>query len=340
MGKKIKVLFYGTDDNFGLCPSYLRAAKAHNLEYHLFDYKKEQRSILPFGKFGSKLHALLPVHLWNHRLNRKFVVFASQYKPDLIIPFTNAPISPASILFLKTVIPNCKFVLVWPDSLLNFTDNTMAGLRHYDFISTYGSTSVPHLQKLTAGNVFFNPLAGDPEIHGKKPSSESKIDIGFVGGWRPEREATMTQIFNEFPELSMEIHGPYWEKQTKKKPIAAKVKSGGLSGDGMADFFNRTKINVNIIDDTNFPSANMRFFEIPTAGGLQLVSECPEMADTFKHKEDLLYFTNNNELIEGIRWIVDNPNLIDGIKQSANKKINESHSYTLRLQRILEQVNK
>lgn len=54
-----------------------------------------------------------------------------------------------------------------------------------------------------------------------------------------------------------------------------------------------SKVNLNIIDPTNHPAANMRFFEIPVAGGLQVCSACPEMNDVFRDGEHLFYYQDS-----------------------------------------------
>ena len=92
---------------------------------------------------------------------------------------------------------------------------------------------------------------------------------------------------------------------------------------------------MNIIDDTNFPSANMRFFEIPTAGGLQITSACPEMEQVFKHREHLLYFKDTRDLSVQIEWALQNPDALKTMRQRAQQLIHQQHNYDQRLQTIV-----
>src|SRR5687768_2838535 len=133
----MRILYFGTDDKYGLCPSYLRAAKNLGIEYRLFDYEVIVSKQIPYGRLGKKLFQHFNPEIWVHKINRQFVVLARDYQPDYIFSFTNAPITAAAIMFLKTALPACKFVLVWPDSILNFKQQTLMSLQLYDHIATY-----------------------------------------------------------------------------------------------------------------------------------------------------------------------------------------------------------
>lgn len=335
----MKILFFGIDDNVGLCPSYLRAAKNLGIEYQLFDYQKALYKNIPYGKFGLLLHEYFGLQNWIHRINREFVLIARSFQPNYIFSITNAPITPAAIMFLKTVLPETKFVMIWPDSILNFSSQSFASLGLYDLIATYGSASVKILSSVSKTQVVFVPLAADPDMHNVMPSKTYQNDIGFVGGWRPERQKLLEAITDHFPSLRLEVHGPIWKKVVKNSKLKPVVKSEGLRGKAMAEFFNTTRINMNIIDETNYPSANMRFFEILTAGGLELVSSCPEMEEIFIDKEDLVYFHNEQEMLDSISWVLNNGEKIDQIKLNGHNKTNEKHTYTDRLKTIIKSLS-
>ena len=42
----------------------------------------------------------------------------------------------------------------------------------------------------------------------------------------------------------------------------------------------------------------MRFFEISTAGGLQVSSACPEMENEFRHAEHIFYYQRQDERLK------------------------------------------
>ncbi len=334
----MKILFYATADPNGLCKSYMHAAEDLNIDHRLFDFEQSVLQNINFGKAGLFVHQHFSPENWIQKINRHFVITAREYNPTIIISVTNAPMSASALLFLKSVLPHTTFVLIWPDSLLNFKNATLSALPLYDLIATYGSSSVKVLEEYGKTKAMFLPLAGDPVLHGMKPAQHFIRDIGFVGGWRPERQRSMDSIAKNFPDLTLEIHGPLWAKRCKKTSLARHIIGEGLRGKDMATFFNSTRMNINTIDDTNYPSANMRFFEIPMAGGLEIVSSCPEMEMLFQDRKEILYFNNEYSLIEQIGWVMDHADESENIRNDAYSKINSSHTYTERLKTLLSQL--
>ena len=96
-------------------------------------------------------------------------------------------------------------------------------------------------------------------------------------------------------------------------------------------------INLNIIDPLNFPAANMRFFEVPVAGGLQVSSACPELEREFVDGEHLFYYRDAKELPELINRLLDDPSLRVRVAKSGQAKVLGAHTYTDRVRAILQQ---
>lgn len=110
----------------------------------------------------------------------------------------------------------------------------------------------------------------------------------FIGGWRPEREAVLAGLAG----LDLKIWGPEWDRRCAGNAVVLKAWQGRpLVGTEFATAVAASKVNLNIIDPTNHPAANMRFFEIPVAGGLQVCSACPEMSGVFRDGEEIFTIT-------------------------------------------------
>lgn len=335
----MRVLVVGALGKGALEHSYISAAKELGHEIVTFDPAQEQAQYIIGGKIGKKLHAFLPVEQWIRKMNRKLVVKARAFNPELILLFTNARVLPGTLACIKTILPVCKIAWIWPDTPLNLEKHNFINARLVDITATYSSASKPVFEKLGFTNVQWVPLAADPGMHGRnQPSSNFSADIGFVGGWRPEREKVMAVLFDAFPELKFAIHGPYWKRECKHEGLRKLILSDGLYESSLADFFNSTRINVNIIDDTNFPAANMRFFEVPVAGGLQLSSPCPEQDKIFLQHEHAVYFSDDSSLIQEVKWIIDNPVRAATIRRNAMELVASAHTYKSRLSTIINQL--
>ena len=97
-----------------------------------------------------------------------------------------------------------------------------------------------------------------------------------------------------------------------------------------------SKVNLNIIDPMNYPAANMRFFEILTAGGLQVSSACPEMEAEFRHGEHLFYYRDQDELLPLVRSLLAEPDTTRRVAEQGRACVLEKHMYKHRALQILK----
>lgn len=331
-----RLMVVGASATSSLEKSYVRAAEQLGYTVCHFDPEMETGKHIKLGKIGAKLHQFLPVEAWVRKMNRELVLKVKEFNPQVILVFTNVKVLYGSLATIKTMM-SPKIVWIWPDTPLNLTAHNRDAAGLYDVSAIYSSTALPVFSDIGFKNLHWVPLAGDPFLHGQEPvpSRDFKVDISFVGMWRPERERAMAVVAEHFPNLAIEIYGTYWKERCGNQALKKYWRGGGIVGKELGAYFNRSRINVNVIDDTNYPSANMRFFEVPTAGGLQLSSPCPEQENIFRHQQEIVYFSSEQQLVEQVRWILDNPAAADQIRMAAHKKVQEGHTYLKRLEQIL-----
>jgi len=335
----MKILLTGQFDHFCLETSYFRALKEAGHKLEIFETKKNITKYIHFGKWGKLFHTFVPVQAWSKKSNRDFVIQAKKFQPDIIFVFANGEILPSSLAFLKSIIP-VKVVLVWPDGLFNLGNNIMQSAPFYDLIASYSYTCEPVFKQCGFKHTAWIPLAADPFAH-HEPfySGHREFDISFVGGWRPEREEALATLIKYFPSAKLKIWGPYW-KRSKNKSVHSHIIEKPLYGKEFTKIVQNSLINMNIIDETNYPAANMRFFEIPVAGGLQLASACPEMESTYLHNETVMYFHNKEELLNRVEFALSNREKCLQIAKHAQEYTLASHTYQHRIQEVIELLNK
>lgn len=335
-----KAFLAGIFNTNSLENSYSLAAEKLGLEVLNFDVIAEVNKYVRAGKTGKVLHRFFPVQAWTQKMNRDVVISALKFKPDIFIYFTTAKVLFGTIATLKTINPNLKVIWVWPDTPLNMQEHNYAISQLVDITATYSKSTINVFEQLRFKNIHWVPLAGDNLTHYKPviENNDFKCDISFVGRWDIKRERVLKIISNNFRNVNIDIHGPLWKKKVTDKILKNNIKGNGFYGEALAVSFNRSRININQIDDTNFPAANMRFFEIPTAGGLELTSSCPEMENEFLHKKHLLYYKNENEMLENIQWILDHPEESTEIRKNGQQLLLSNHTYIHRLEMILKKI--
>jgi spore maturation protein CgeB len=332
-----KVLIISDSSIYALGNSFIRAL--NNLEFHveLFDLGKQISNYTLGGKIGRKINTFWPVETWERKGNRDLAIYVQNFKPEFIIVSGNAPMHYGTIAFVKSILPRCKVILFWPDTLLNLQQSQFNCAPLYDLVASYSSTSLNEFKKIGYRETMWLPFAGDLEFLGAKDQKDVfDSDITFIGGWRPERERAMVEIHNNFKGIEIKIQGPLWEKYAKDSSIKSISTSKPIYGIKYGDMLRSSRINLNIIDDTNFPAANMRFFEIPAVGGLQLSSACPEMEEIFIHHKHLFYYKQLDDLCEQITYILEHEMEMEKVRTNGIELIQSNHTYIHRMKQLIK----
>ncbi|THU41514.1 hypothetical protein FAM09_05245 [Niastella caeni] len=321
----------------GLECSYEAALREEGIEVRSFSYPPALAQHIRFGKLGRIFHRFVSVDQWIQKLNKQIAVDIKRFEPDIVFVFTNAPVQPGCIGFVKSLLP-VKFVLVWPDTLLNMGSWPLQCSSMYDAVVSHGKQILPVLQQMGFKNPFWSPFAADKQLHYfDKPATNYDYDISFVGSWNGEREEVMAAICKNMPQYRIAIYGPGWNR-AKNANVVKKAINKPLRGNEYAKLFNRTFININVIGEIAYPSVNMRFFEIPVANGLQLVNYSPEQAGIFLDKKHLLYFDSTTELLDKIIYYISHPDEAMQIRKAGHEMVCAEHTYQHRISKLLQQL--
>lgn len=320
----------------GLESSYDRAFREAGAEVLFLSRSKYYKHKFAKNKIGKILSNYLPSDQTYHEGSKKVALEVIEFKPDMTLVFAGFPLLAGALGFIKSVL-STPVINIWPDTLANIKKELLDAAPLYDGIASHGKATLPILRTMGFANTLWLPFAGDIDLHGRKKEPEEYLyDITFVGGWRPSREKVMAALINAFPKKKIGIFGPFWEKSSDKKIEKYIVNTKGVIGDAYANLFNQSRINVNVIDPISYPSINMRFFEIPTAFGLQIVNESPEHSDYIRDSEHIVYFKDEKELVEKTKFYLENPAAASKIRAAANTLIINSENYSSRAKKLFE----
>jgi spore maturation protein CgeB len=335
-----RIMLLGHAEPYRLEHSYQLAFEKSGCEVLVWDIAAAAQQRARFGRLGRIFHQFVPVEPWLRKANREFVVKAIDVHPSLIAVIGSCPVQPGALAQAQ-ISTGAQLVHIWPDTLVHLSAGYFANLLLYDLVGTYSRATIPHLERLGARRTIWLPLAGDPQLHSQQdqPRASDKrflADVTFIGGWRPEREAVLSQL----GEFKLQIWGPEWGRRCKGNRVIKRAWQGrAIVGAEFVRAVCNSKVSINIIDPTNYPAANMRFFEIPVSGGLQISSQCPEMEEEFRHGEHIFYYRRMDELPELIKELLAHDILRTQVSAAAYDKVLASHTYWHRAQQILHELD-
>jgi spore maturation protein CgeB len=333
-----RVMIVGHFGRGSLESSYRTAFESCGCEVLSFDVVQALVKHCRFGRFGRIFHNFVPVEAWVRKANRDLITEAFVSKPNYVLTFGHYPIRAGALAQINASI-NTRLVHVWPDTLSNVDAYLVSCLPLFDLVASYSRSSLEPLRQLGARRVAWIPLAADPSMHGSVECPQAELDeyradVSFIGGWRPEREILLSSL----ESFDLKIWGPDWGRRCRANPAILKHwQKRPLYESDYAKAVTNSKINLNIIDPLNYPAANMRFFELPVSGGLQVSSACPEMEEHFLHGEDLFYYKDAGELRDLIVDLLADTPLRERVAKAAREKVLSGHTYRERALSILQQ---
>lgn len=337
----MKVLIVGDFSAPGsLTVSYRNGFAALRWEVVEFDLYARQRYHRRFGRIGVYLDSLIPVEQWLHKANRELVIACRQQSPDLIVIISSTPVRVGTLAQIQ-VATKSKIAFVWPDTLHNLNQHICQCLPLYDLVASYSQAAVPAFQKLGAKSVEWVPLGCDSALYSNATQDDTKYqcDVSFVGNWRPEREAALAQL-SAIQGIKVRIWGENdWQRRASNEFVKKNWQGKALYTNEFASAIRASKLSLNIIDDTNFPAANMRFFELPCVGAVQISSACPEMQPEFLHGDHVIYYHNEVEFLAQVKALIGDETTRNRIKTASQELVLNKHTYTHRAQQIVNSIS-
>ncbi len=242
-------------------------------------------------------------------------LFPPGWEPDLIvaIPSFGYSLNPD---MRRLDCPRVYMSIDTWQSPLDFADALQ-----FDFVFVAQKSFVPHLAATGSRNVFWLPLACDPEVH--CPTGEAtQCDISFVGsvggGVHDERGRLLAALANRF-EVSQKSTGCYGADYRQA------ICSGRLT-------FNHAAVN----------DLNMRIFEALAMGVPLLTNRSSDvngLSDLFRDKEHLIIYHDEADLFSQVAHYLANPEEARALGEAGYREVLARHTYAHRVQEILATVS-
>ncbi len=176
-----------------------------------------------------------------------------------------------------------------------------------------------------------------PEKIGYK---RKKYEVVYIGAFTPAHSKGNKALEKLAKATKVDFWG-YGEKTLIPGSQIKKTFHGNAWGRDMYEIYARSKIVVNrhINVSENYAN-NMRMFEATGMGALLITEDKPNMKDFFEVGKEVITYKNNDDLIDKVKYFIDNPLEREKIAIAGQNRTLKDHSYEVRMKELNKILNK
>jgi spore maturation protein CgeB len=275
--------------------------------------------------------------------NAALIKHCEQEKPTIVWVFKGIEIFPETLQYLKNI--GIYLVNYNPDHPFLRTSTSHGGKQIeaavplYDFHFTYIKTLCQKFEKeyhLKSEWLPFGFELSDTLYNQINESNDVINKIAFVGNPDSIRANTVKLILSKGYQVDVYGHG--WEKWVKKNEQINVYDA--VYGNGFWEKIKNYKVQLNIFRPHNIGSHNMRTFEIPAIGGIQLAPYSAEHEELFKPEKEIFLYENDEQMFNQIDKLLNysSEQILDFGKLARAKSVDQNYSYQNRANQVLQSL--
>ncbi len=263
-------------------------------------------------------------------------------KFDLLLIDNRPFLFKSTLKFIRKKYPHLRIALVLTDDpngkyksgwrLLKKT----ASLIDIHFVQR--QQNVQELLSWSANKVEMCYRSYDPTFHRKKPTikKNSNYDVGFIGSYEEQREESIAFLIAN--GIIVQVIGDGWDKGKCFDVIKPFYSGPSVYGELYVDCINSMPIALHFIRVANRDEQDSRTFEIP-ACGTPMIAEYTSVHASLFNDDEVLFFRNNEQLLQKVRYFMENPHIAAEYAEKAAKRcIDSGYDHKNTLAAVLKKI--
>lgn len=279
-------------------------------------------------------------------LNRIIRKHIRERKFDIIWVDNKNYLSAATLAYIKKVSPKSKIISLLTDDPFGEFKSSW-GLIYktapqYDMFFVQREQNVVELKNIGAKRVglcyrSFAPDYNRPIGLNKTDKEKYATAVGFVGSYEKEREASISYLIQQ--GIPVTVTGNGWPDKPHWETIKPYYKGPSIYGEGYIKTINGMTIALHFLRKGNRDEQDSRSFEIPSCKVFMLAEYSDVHAQLFTEDEEAVYFRSKEELLEKVKFYMNNAAERKRIAANGYKRCFESgYDHATTLQKVLEQT--
>lgn len=237
----------------------------------------------------------------------------------LLVPNMYYELAPSFLNELRNF--GCKSLVAFFDDSMRFEHTNRFYLNAFDYYLTHESEASKALYKPYSIDAEFFPGLPSYTFYNEiilrlnKEDVEAASDVVFVGAKIADRDIFIDYLKDN--GINISVYGRGWD-------------AGMLSTEKMLAVFNSSKISLNFvkaIDNSGRTQLKGRIYEIIMAGGFVLSEHSDELTDYFDIGREIDTFRSPQELLDKVRFYLENSDLREEMAARARDKVEKRFSF-------------
>jgi spore maturation protein CgeB len=281
---------------------------------------------------------------WEHWMNGRILRVGRSFKPDLVLILKGETLQAETLSALQS--PGRQIASWWlDDPILYFESHPQvrSQMPHLDILFMYDRGRFGELAGFGARQVVYLPCAVDTVVYHPKAVRETdreryRCDIGFAATYYPERG----RLLGAMAGLHVAIWGSGWKNSPEMKAFPKGTLRGKrLNGAELATLYGTACICPNVHHAQSLQGGlNLRTFEIPAAGGFQLVDEMPGLEEHFELGKEIVGYKSPEHFRELVDYYLTHPYERAAIIERGRARVLRDHTYQQRMNTVMDVVKR
>lgn len=242
------------------------------------------------------------------KINQQLRAEVMSKKPGIVWVFKGMELYPGTLQWLKD--ENIKVVSYNPDNPFLFSGsgsgnkNISASIGYYDLHFTYNLSIKKKLEEDYHATTAYLPFGFDvaQDVYEACARQEEVNKVCFLGNPDSQRAVFINSIAGS--GIPIDVYGNGWRKFARHANITS---FGPVYADGFWKTLRRYRVQLNMMRIHNNNSHNMRTFEIPGIGGIQVAPDTPEHRMFFDDGREIFLYRNVADCIGVIQSLLQLP---------------------------------
>lgn len=339
----MKLLLAGSARHMAVEWHFIRPLEAMGVEVHQFP---AHDMIHEFHSRGIINKILLRTGLAMYpKVNKKIIQLAKAIKPDVIWIFKGMEFYPGTIKKLSK-----EFIVVNynPDHPFEFfsrgsgNKNVSGSIPYFHTYLTYSEKIAAELEQRFKVRTHILPFGYeyDPEALEKAKAAKEINRCCFIGNPDNSRHTHIKALLEA--GVPVDVFGHGWDHFFPAGSFPNLKVTDAVYGDDFWIKARQYRMQLNVFRPHNENSHNMRSFELPGIGAIQLAPYSAEHAKFFEDGKEIFLFHNMDEMIQRAKALLAMPEAeANAVRERAyDRSIRSGYSYKNRAKQVFELFKK